>query len=104
MCLPRFVPTLLNFRLLHPQDVQKDRRGLDVAVQQVRAWRRTAHGVARAVGLRGIVTPCGVVVAVSVAVLHVVLVVASRRVVLRLWWLSSCRMTGLQKRKLVRKR
>ena len=102
MCLPRLVPTLLNFRLLHPQDVQKDRRGLDVAVQQVRAWRRTAHGVAGAVGLRGIVAPCGVVVAVSVAVLHVVLVVA-RRVVLRLWWLSSRRMTELQKRKLVRK-
>ena len=96
MCLPRLVPTLLNFRLLHPQDVQKDCHGLDVTVQQVCVWHRTMHGVTGAVGL------CGVVIVVSVAVLHVVLVVV-HRVVLQLWWLLLCHMTGLQKRKLVRK-
>jgi len=32
MCLPRFVPTLLKFRLLCFQDVQKDCRALDVAI------------------------------------------------------------------------
>ena len=32
MCLPRFVPTLLKFRLLCFQDVQKDCCALDVAI------------------------------------------------------------------------
>jgi len=69
MCLPRLVPTLLNFRLLHPQDVQKDHYGLDVIVQQVYMWCCTAHGVTGAVRLCGIVVPCSIVIAVSVTVL-----------------------------------
>jgi hypothetical protein len=32
MCLPRFVPTLLKFRLLCFQDIRKDCRALDVAI------------------------------------------------------------------------
>src|SRR5216683_5155060 len=32
MCLPRFVPTLLKFRLLYFQDVQKDCCALNVAI------------------------------------------------------------------------
>ena len=47
------------------------------------------HGIAGAVGLRG------VVIAVLVAVLYVVLVVVLCCVVLQLWWLLSRHMTGL---------
>ena len=45
-------------------------------------FNKSTYGVVGTVGLCGIVMPCGVVVAVSVTVLHVVLVVASCRVVL----------------------
>ena len=80
-------PTLLNFRLLHPK---MSRRTATVLMLQS---NKSAHSVAGTVRLRGIVMLCGVVIAVSVTMLHVVLVIASHHVVLRLWWLSSRCMT-----------
>jgi len=52
-CLPRFFPTPLKFRLLLPQDVRKDRRGLDVAVFHKSTCAPISKTHKRARGFRG---------------------------------------------------